>query len=353
MKRISWFLIGIVYFSFICNGVSLRTTFALVGQGVEVNPYTVNQPTEIKVYFEVGKTVRVHDWISFLFSPGFQYTEPEQKPKVPCETCLGKPIIRFYNDGSILFKFNSHIELDPSKEGYRYITVTIPKDNGFSTPILPGSYEVKVATQAEPEWVLAGVVEILTNEMPDGLLITEYGQKGKGDWFISSPVIDIQTLAPNSSLWYYQNHHASNINKKKLSALFYFGSGQHIIDYHYCLENQGKLSEWRIFTVCIDTEPPKFEIPQANENVIVTNQSTYNLLGFFYDDIMNDREVKRSYLDRTEFRIDQQIIPINLLNNTFETTLSLQLGENIIRLEATDQAGNTTEKTITILRNKE
>ncbi|MDD4663718.1 MAG: hypothetical protein PHD83_03510, partial [Caldisericia bacterium] len=243
------------------------------------------------------------------------------------------------------------IELDPNKEGYRNITVTMQKDSGFSTPVIPGTYSIQVATQAEPAWVLAGEVEILSTESPDGIIITGYGIKGKGDWFVSSPVMDMQTLAPNSSLLYYQNDHSSNINKKKLSALIYSENGQHIIDYHYCIENQGKTSEWRTLTVCIDTAPPIYEISGTYANTIVTTEQEYVLKGFFYNDLMNDREVYHSVLDQTEFRINDQSVNINLSDGTFQISLSLQPGENSFHLEAVDQAGNKTEKNINIIRN--
>ncbi|MCE5223467.1 hypothetical protein LLG10_04665 [bacterium] len=129
MKHAYHVFIGIICISIVINVFSMQATHALIGQGVEVYPYTVNQPTEIKIYFEIAEKLRVHEWIKFLFSPGFQYTKPEQIiPKPPCESCLDLPIVQVYSDGSIEFKFNSHIELDPSKEGYRDINVTLRQE---------------------------------------------------------------------------------------------------------------------------------------------------------------------------------------------------------------------------------
>ena len=349
MRRVHKIFLAILCLSIAFHVFSLRPTYALVGQGVEVYPYTVNQPTEIKVYFQISKTIKVHEWISILFPPGFQYTEPEKSEEPPYRD---RPIVRFYDDGSILFKFNSHLELDPSKEGYRDITTTIPIDFGFSNPVIPGVYSFQMATQAEPDWVFAGEVGILSSESPDGILITEYGIKGNADWFVSSPVIEMQTLYPSSSIWYYQNDQSYNIYKNnKQSTVLYFGNGQHIIDYHYCIENQGKTSEWRTLTICIDTVPPRFEISGTKANTIVTTEHEYVLKGFFYDDLMNDREVYHSILDQTEFRINGKLVNIHLSDGTFQAALSLQPGENNFHLEAIDQAGNKTEKDIDIIRN--
>lgn len=348
IKRVHTVFIGILCCSVIYQICTLSPAYALIGQGVEVYPYTINQPSEIKAYIEIGKTLKVHEWISFLFPPGFQYIESEESKKLP--SWQKKQIVRFYKDGSFEFKFLTSIELDPSKEGYKNITIIIPGDAGIRNPAIPGIYSIHVATQAEPDWVFAGEVSITTSELPDGIIITEYGIKGNANWFVSSPIIQMQTIDPKSSVWYYQNQDMV-INKKKQSTLLNFSNGQHIIDYHYCIENQGKTSEWRTLTVYIDTVPPRFAVSGTKANTIITTEQEYVLQGFFYDDLMNDREVYHSVLDQTEFRINDRLANINLSDGTFQVVLSLQSGENQFHLEAVDQAGNTTKKEITIIRN--
>ena len=146
-----------------------------------------------KFHFSLEKTVKVHDWIKLVFPPGTTLEKtpafpPPSEPPSPCRPCQGFPIINNLADGSIELKFNSHIELDPSKEGYRDIIATVPASismpdkNGnnwmehrFHNPTKPGFYIYKIATQSEPELVESRPLKIQ-------------------DYPLSSPIVQIEPI---------------------------------------------------------------------------------------------------------------------------------------------------------------
>lgn len=154
---------------------------------MEVATRKVGMKATYKFHFSIEKTVKVHDWIKLYFPkeailPG----DPEKDPpppkdpgKIPsprppgpgfgnCDPCEGIPIFN-YEENSM--KFNSHIELDPSKEGYRDITVTVPEVAGIKNPTKPGFYTCKISTQPEPTPVESTPFEIVESRIgvPEGM----------------------------------------------------------------------------------------------------------------------------------------------------------------------------------------
>ncbi|HOI25757.1 MAG TPA: stalk domain-containing protein [Caldisericia bacterium] len=136
---------------------------------MEVRPRVANKAATYRFHFTIEKLLEVHDWIKLGFPKGTIIEPPLPEEKVardarlkqiiesmsiglsPCSACQGLPIIAFYPDGSMQsLTFNSHIELDPSKEGYRDIVVTVPDTCGFKTPANPGTYAYGISNQREP-----------------------------------------------------------------------------------------------------------------------------------------------------------------------------------------------------------
>lgn len=154
-----------------------------------------------KFHFSIEKTVKVHDWIKLVFPPGTTLEKtptfpPPPEPPSPCRACQGIPIITNLADGSIELKFNSHIELDPSKEGYRDIVVTVPAsfsipdknknkwmEHRFHNPAKPGFYIYKIATQSEPKLVESKSVSIQ-------------------DYPLSCPIVQIEPIQPKEKAGY-------------------------------------------------------------------------------------------------------------------------------------------------------
>jgi hypothetical protein len=152
---------------------------------IEVFPRKVGLKATYKIHFSLEKTLAVHQYIKLVWPKGTTLPplpEDETKRKEelkriieamsiglsPCSACQGLPIID-YNENSL--KFNSHIELDPSKEGYKDITVTVPDVVGVQNPTVEGKYIFKISTQTEPTAVASAPYDIVESKIgvPEGM----------------------------------------------------------------------------------------------------------------------------------------------------------------------------------------
>lgn len=152
----------------------LDTTFGIHTFKMEVRPRVANKAATYRFHFTIEKILEVHSWIKLGFPRGTIIEPPLPEEKAardarlkqiiesmsiglsPCSSCQGLPNIVFYSDGSMQsLTFNSHIELDPSKDGYRDIVITVPDTCGFKTPSTPGTYTYGIANQSETTEVKA------------------------------------------------------------------------------------------------------------------------------------------------------------------------------------------------------
>lgn len=173
-------MIGFGFMAFYSKPVSAINNFWM-----EVVPRKVGVTATYKFHFSIEKTVKVHEWIKLWWPkectlpplPEDEHKRKEELKRIiesmsiglsPCSSCQGLPIID-YEENSL--KFNSHIELDPSKEGYRDITVTVPDIVGVVNPPQPGKYQCKVATAPEPTAVKSEPFEIVVSKIgvPEGM----------------------------------------------------------------------------------------------------------------------------------------------------------------------------------------
>ncbi|MDD4663658.1 MAG: stalk domain-containing protein [Caldisericia bacterium] len=172
-------VISFGFLTFYSKPVSAINNFKM-----DVVPRKVGVTATYKFKFSIEKTVKVHEWIKLWWPkectlpplPEDEHKRKEELKRIiesmsiglsPCSSCQGLPIID-YEENSL--KFNSHIELDPSKEGYRDITVTVPDIVGIYNPPQPGKYQCKVATQPEPTAVKSEPFEIVISKIgvPEG-----------------------------------------------------------------------------------------------------------------------------------------------------------------------------------------
>jgi len=150
---------------------------------VDVVPRRTGSIAKYQFHFSIEKKIEVHQWFHIVFPIGTKLTPPlpeEEHERTlqlkeiaesinlslpPCNACMGLPLIRFEPDGSLTLMFNTHLELDPQKEGYRDITITIMEKAGFTNPIQQGMYEFRISNQQEPHYVSSLPVEIVESKI--------------------------------------------------------------------------------------------------------------------------------------------------------------------------------------------
>lgn len=163
---------------------------AITGLNVVVSPAISGQKAEYKFSFTLEKTIMVFQWIKFNFPKGCLLVPPipenneerierlkeigraihfcgsETSPSQDWDPCKSLPIIDIEKDSSLTIKISSWIELDPSKEGYRDICITISKEAGIVLPSQSGAYTFKVSSQPEPVFIESPVIEIIGETEP-------------------------------------------------------------------------------------------------------------------------------------------------------------------------------------------
>jgi len=182
-KSISMFVCLILSFGILIS--YSKPASAISNVWIEVFPRKVGLKATYKIHFSLEKKLEVHKYIKLVWPKGTTLPplpEDEHARKLeltriieamsiglsPCSACQGLPIIDFKENS---LQFNTHIELDPAKEGYKDIVVTVPDVVGVSNPMTEGKYVFKVGTQAEPTLVASAPYEIVESKIgvPEGL----------------------------------------------------------------------------------------------------------------------------------------------------------------------------------------
>jgi hypothetical protein len=162
------------------------STKAVSNVWVEVSNPRPGANSDFKFHFTLENKLLVHEFIKIIFPKGFSYKKTITGTVDRKNPDYNVPIITDYPDGSFSFAFNTHIELDPSKEGYKDITVSLKKyvkmmgdsseavyEFWFFNPPTPGLVTFQVYTQAELDPVPSKPV-----------LIQDYP--------MSTPIVDIE-----------------------------------------------------------------------------------------------------------------------------------------------------------------
>lgn len=145
---------------------------------VEVTPRRAGSVARYALTMSFEKKLGVHEWLHVNFPKGTTLTPPlpeedEHQRKLrlkqitesisygsPCPSCMGLPIIVFESNGTLTMKFHLTGAVDPTKEGYQSITITILESAGFTNPPIAGNYIFKFKNQQEPTFVESTPVTI-------------------------------------------------------------------------------------------------------------------------------------------------------------------------------------------------
>lgn len=324
---------------------------SIIGEGAEAFPPYIGQKANYRLYVQFEKKLKVFQTISLLFPPGFQYQKPGQSS---CPYTNEPEEVQLHDDGSIELIFKTTIEIDPEKEGYDHITITIAEHCGFTNPSKPGLYPIKIKTEVEPTWTLLGEMVIIKPN-PPGVYVTENGRKGLGEWYLEKPELWMEAIDYSSDVVYCINQrdiqNPSGVGKVIKVYMDVYRSKQLIVDVYYAVVSKdGTISNWDLLTYYIDMVPPVFFLNCSDSFQTISEE--FLLQGAIKEETINDRGTFKVLPDHvSSIKINQKSIEYNQKTNQFSTNLQLNPGENTFQIEVTDQAGNKTEKEITIIRN--
>ncbi|HPV87115.1 MAG TPA: stalk domain-containing protein, partial [Caldisericia bacterium] len=242
--------------------------------------------------------------------------------------------------------------------------VDITKDAGVINTNYPGGYSLKVSTNKDepissPQFTIT--MPKVTSQLafkdpaqPDGL-------EFEGClWYKTPPVLSITSCNPYAKIFMWYDNKTDSIvqytGEKRLSP-----ASQRTTIWYYAQVGDVK-EEPKPMKLCLDTILPSFSVIQPDMEKTITNKKTYTIKGERQPTEMltdGDNE-KYQVVDGVYINGKQLLSPEifetanrDSIKMTFEATVDLKEGENVVEIKGIDQAGNErTIKKIIILDTK-
>ncbi|MDD5689004.1 MAG: hypothetical protein PHQ76_01845 [Caldisericia bacterium] len=350
MKRKSFSLLAILVLliPFVIS-FPLDKALATKNVWVEVEPNTIGSTATYKIHFTLEKTLHVHNWIKITFPYDTEFPEefPEPDPALPFNT---KPPEIDYEEKSI--KFATHLELDPGKEGYSDIVVTIPNTVGIKNPSIPGEYAILICTQAEPDLIESIPYKIGEFDSPEIEILSVDGKVGKDRSYIEPPSIEIKSKNDEESKkpQIYFNSDILNNEYELYNGKFKLPDGQYITRITAYSELNGEPKGATSIMVKVDSIKPIIRIQEPKEEVTITSQKYFLIKGYTKAQIFKSfgSEQRKKIIDR-DIEItnvvtnNKELITLKTdFKGHFNYKLKLNEGKNIVVVSCEDKAGNRT-----------
>ena len=274
-----------------------------------------------------GTLTKGKDSITILFPEGTYLPQTIAKDdiKVNDVTLLENPIT---NENSLIVKVPISIQGDEK------VTVKITDKAGLKNPESGGIYTLTVFTSQEttPAFSVAFEISLLPKSFAN---ITPTKPDGKNDYYITHPIVTLSAESPtdpNPAIYYYIDENSPTLyNGEKIS----IADGAHTL-FYYAIDHMGhKESKVNSIAFKVDTIPPEVTITSPSSNSV--SGASVKLIG---------KTEKNAAI-----QINGDVIPIKP-DGSFETILTGQ-GTKTFVITITDEAGNTSQKNITITFNSE
>lgn len=201
------------------------------------------------------------------------------------------------------------------------VSIIIYEYAGIMNPNKPGDlYRISAYTTKEPlpiisdPFTIEPTIEVnyyLTPSQPDG----------NNGFYKTAPTLIFNTNVIGK-IYYSMNGEADKLYQEPISIS---RAGNHQITY-YCISSLGSQSSKQTVQVKVDAEAPKLE-SNLIEDIVYTRLSS---LAFTL-----------KVTDATKVSVTMNDKAISLLDNSYSIMVTLEKGENIIVVKATDEAGNT------------
>ncbi len=190
-------------------------TYAITNFDVIVTPNIPSAQAEYVFSFSIEKVVQVFDRICLQFPEDIVFPESEKDLSDPFLPAW--PEIKINHEKKTI-SFLSHIELNPSIEGYRDIRIRIPRSLGIKNPSTSGAYYFGISTTAEPKMKKSNAVII--SRKPASILHCTM--------LAGSSVVSVNEIKKSYNKKYLINHASEIFNINPLAGLFipveHFGS---------------------------------------------------------------------------------------------------------------------------------
>jgi len=229
--------------------------------------------------------------------------------------------------------------------------VYITWDAGIINTRYSGKYNLKIWTEKDepvfsPEFAITmpkveSWLEFKDPAQPDGL---EYGGCL---WYKTPPILSITSCNPLAKIFMWYDNKTDSIRQYTGEKRLDYGLFRATIWYY---AQVGDIKEEPKFMhLCLDTVMPRFSIAKPDKQVVIANKRTYVVKGerepcemLTDGDAEKYQAVDGIYVNGKELLAPEifETVSRDEIKMTFETTIDLKEGSNVVEIRGIDQAGN-------------
>ena len=208
------------------------------------------------------------------------------------------------------------------------VNVVINKSAGIKNPKIPGDYYIEISTTAEPTWVKAEKITIVT--LPTiTMTVSPENPDGLNGYYKTHPIVTLKAsspIDPHPVIYYYFDSKTPNVYTSPISV----PDGVHTL-YCYAVDNENNKSDVLSKKFKVDTVPPDLTIISPKNNEIL---NTHNC-------VIKGKTEKGATVTVNGNSVD--VLP----DGTFTYSQKIS-GKTTFVIKAIDQAGNVKTVNLTV-----
>ena len=209
------------------------------------------------------------------------------------------------------------------------VNLSILETAGLRNPVQAGNYKLYIFTTKEQTSIESNSYSI-QNVPQTTLKITPANPDGQSGFYKTKPTITLSSTSAtdlNPTIYYYFDNNSPAVYSGAIIA----PEGVHAF-YYYAVDKEGHKEEVRSLEIRVDTLPPVIAIISPQDNSVLSSKTV----------------TIKGYVDPgSSVSIDGKPIVVDSTGN-FVASIEISNSPQTIRIDATDIAGNTAQKTLTL-----
>ena len=209
------------------------------------------------------------------------------------------------------------------------VNLLILESAGLRNPVKAGNYKIYVFTTKEQTSIESNSYSI-QNVPQTTLKITPENPDGQNGFYKTKPTITLSSTSAtdlNPTIYYYFDNNSPAV----YSGAIIVPEGVHTF-YYYAIDKEGHKEEVRSLQVKVDTLPPVIAIISPQDSSVLSSKVV----------------TIKGYVDPgSTILVDGKSVTVDGTGN-FEAGVEISTSPQTIRIDATDIAGNTAQKTLTL-----
>ena len=314
--------------------VNTSADAAYVSTNISITPSTISKPQVIISNASAGQvsayTISFSTGVSGNMAPGNDKISVILPPGTKVPSTISNTSILVNGIPTTLVEvygttINITIPIEIKENSI--INLLISDSAGIKNPTQVGNYKIYVYTTKELTPVESELYSI-KNVPQTNLLISPAAPDGQNGFYKTKPAITLSSISavdPNPTIYYYFDNNQPVI----YSGTIIVPEGVHTF-YYYAIDKEGDKEDVRSVQLKVDTVPPVITIISPQGNSVLSSKSI----------------TIKGYVDPgSTILLDGKSVTVDGAGN-FEAGVEISTSPQTIRIDATDIAGNTAQKTL-------